>query len=111
MANWDNKFTTDIKLDPSFKALKSLLMDGTIKSITSFIDYSPTKIASLLRMSYKSYHLKIHEPWKFSLEQILLLSYIIDIDPKYIFDIIQSESQKHIKGLASNYVAKLKQTD
>lgn len=108
MATWKNKFETDIKLDGAFVALKSLFTDGTIKKMSSLLDFSPTKLAGLLRMNYKSFLIKIHQPWKFSTEHILILSYVIDIDPTYIFDVIQSESQKHLIALSENYVNKLK---
>ncbi|GAA0884255.1 hypothetical protein [Sphingobacterium siyangense] len=108
MATWKTKFETDIKLDGAFVALKSLFTDGTIKKMSSLLDYSPTKIASLLRMNYNSFLIKVHQPWKFSTEHILLLSFIIDIDPTYIFNVIQSESHKHLKTLSNNYIDKLK---
>ncbi|WP_312339811.1 hypothetical protein [Sphingobacterium sp.] len=108
MATWRYKFETDVKLDGAFIALKSLFTDGTIKNMSSLLDYSPTKIAGLLRMNYKSFLIKIHQPWKFSTEHILLLSFIIDIDPTYIFNVIQSESQKHLKILSDNYIDKIK---
>lgn len=108
MATWKIKFEANVKLDGAFIALKSLFTDGTIKEMSSLLDYSPTKIAGLLRMNYKSFLIKIHQPWKFSTEHILLLSFVIDIDPTYIFNVIQSQSHKHLKTLSDNYIDKLK---
>ena len=108
MATWKTKLESNVKLDGAFIALKSLFTDGTIKEMSSLLDYSPTKIAGLLRMNYKSFLIKIHQPWKFSTEHILLLSFVIDIDPTYIFNVIQSQSHKHLKTLSDNYIDKLK---
>lgn len=71
MTTWRYKFETDVKLHLAFIALKSLFTDGTIKNMSSLLD-SPTKIAGLLRMNYKSFLIKNPQPWKFSIEQILL---------------------------------------
>lgn len=108
MAIWENKFKTDIKIDPVFAALKSLLSDGSITKMTSFVDYSPTKLMTVLKMNHQTFIDKCKEPWKFSTEHILILSYIIDIDPVIIFEIIQKESLEHLNERANQYINKIK---
>lgn len=95
MAEWKN--TDNEKLDPAFAAIRSLFLDGTIDSMYKMIDYSPTKVASLFSMSYRTYHDKLREPWRFSVLHILLLANVIRIDPEVINSIIQKESEKEIK--------------
>ena len=111
MANWKKEKETDVKLDSVFTSLKSLFSDGSITSISSLIDYSPSKLAKLLKMSYNTFLIKIHSPWKFSNEHILLLSYTIGIDPSIIIDIIQKESEEHINNEFNKYVEKIKNTN
>lgn len=108
MATWNDKFEAEIKLDPVFAALKSLITDGTITKMASLLDYSPTKLIVLLKMNHQTFVRKCQEPWKFSNEHILLLSYIIDIDPIFIFDIIQKESLEHLKNESRLYIDKIK---
>lgn len=108
MAIWENSFTTNIKLDPVFAALKSLFSDGSITTMKSLPEYSPTKIMAVLKMNHQTYIDKCKELWKFSTEHILLLSYIIDIDPAILFEIIQKESLKHLKEQADLYINKIK---
>ncbi|ERJ57346.1 hypothetical protein [Sphingobacterium paucimobilis] len=107
MAIWENKFTTEIKLDPVFAALKSLISDGTITEMISLREYSPTKLMAVLKMNHQTFIEKCEEPWKFSTEHILLLSYIIDIDPILLFEIIQKESLNHLKKQAGVYLDKI----
>lgn len=108
MANWIKEKETDIKLDSVFTSLKSLFSDGSIKSISSLIEYSPSKLAKLLKMSYNTFLIKIHSPWKFSTEQILLLSYTLGIDPVIINDIIQKEAEEHVIKEFNKYLGKIK---
>jgi hypothetical protein len=95
MAEWKN--IDNEKLDPAFAAIRSLFLDGTIDSLYKLIDYSPTKVASLFSMSYRTYHDKLKEPWKFSLLHILVLANVLRIDPEVINSIIQKESEKAIR--------------
>jgi hypothetical protein len=104
MAEWKN--IDNEKLDPAFAAIRSLFLDGTIDSMYKLIDYNPTKVASLFSMSYRTYHDKLKEPWKFSVLHILLLANVIRIDPGVINDIIQKESEKAIKDKIENYKLK-----
>ncbi|UZJ63207.1 hypothetical protein OKW96_11830 [Sphingobacterium sp. KU25419] len=104
----DKRKESDVKLDSVFTSLKSLFSDGSINTISSLIDYSPSKLAKLLKMSYNTFLIKIHSPWKFSNEHILLLAYTIGIDPNIILNIIQKESEEHINNEFKKYLEKIK---
>lgn len=90
MAEWKN-ISCD-KLDPTFAAIRSLFLDGTINKMYKLIDYNPTKVARLFSMSYKTYHEKLKQPWKFSSFHIMILARITGIDPEVINKIIQEEA-------------------
>jgi len=90
MAEWSD--ISGEKIEPAFAAIRSLFLDGTINRMYKLIDYNPTKVARLLSMSYKTYHDKLEQPWKFSTYQILILARITRLDPEVINKIIQEEA-------------------
>lgn len=96
MAEWKNPYNE--KIDPAFAAIRSLFLDGTIDVMYKLIDHSPTKVAMLFSMSYRTFHDKLKEPWRFSTLHILLLAKLINIDPEVINRIIQNESEASLKA-------------
>jgi len=98
MAEWSD--VNAEKIEPAFAAIRSLFLDGTINRMYKLIDFNPTKVARLLSMSYKTYHEKLEEPWKFSTYHILILARITGLDPEVINKIIQEEAHSILdKGI------------
>lgn len=58
----------------------------------------PTKVSKLLGINSERYSVKLSNPEKFSLSEILCLAYIIDIDPILIIEIIQKETEMAVKS-------------
>lgn len=101
MAEWSK--TNNEKIKPAFAAIRSLFLDGTIDKMYKLINYNPTKVAKLFSMSYKTFHEKLREPWRFSTFHILLLAKILEIDPEVINRIIQTEAEDALNARIDAY--------
>ncbi len=106
MADW--KETSTEKLDPAFAAIRSLFLDGTIDKMYKLINHNPTKVAQLFSMSYKTFHEKLREPWRFSVLHIMLLANVLKIDPEVINGVIQKEVGTELNKKLEAYNAKIK---
>lgn len=53
----------------------------------------PTKISRLLGINSDRYSVKLSNPEKFSVFEILKLAYILGLDPNLILDVIQIETE------------------
>ncbi|KHJ37918.1 hypothetical protein PBAC_19300 [Pedobacter glucosidilyticus] len=107
MSEWDEKYDLE-ELSPEFLAIRSLFLTGHIKKMSQLEKQSPTKIASLLKLQYNSYHEKLQNPELFSEFHINLLAYACKINPLIIHDIIQAETKSKVKQAYVNYNKKVK---
>lgn len=106
MAEW-KKVDTEENMEAAFISIRSMFLTGSVKKMYQLIDHNPTKLSLLLGMSYKSYHIKLQYPEKFSQMQIMTLSYAINIDPNLINDIIQKEVEKKVIEKFKKFRAKV----
>lgn len=107
MANWRGDFDID-KLDPDFFSIRSMFMSGSISKMYQLVKHSPTKISKLLGLNYDAYHTKLLSPERFSLLQINLLAYAIQIDPSMIHEIIQKEIEVKVLEKYKKFNTRLK---
>jgi len=90
MANWEKNVELE-GMDPDFLSIRSIFISGSMSNMYQLVNYSPTKISKLLGLNYDAYHTKLANPEKFSVLHINILSYVLQIDPTIINDIIQKE--------------------
>ena len=89
MSDWKEKFESDVAV---FKTLKRMFEAGAVEKLYDIKEIQPSRIADILGINKSRYALKLSRPETFSVSEILRLSYIIDIDPNLIINIIQKDS-------------------
>lgn len=93
MADWKN---SDRKIEPDLSSVASMFETKKIKRMYDISELFPTKISRLLGINSDRYSVKLSNPEKFTVAEILKLAYILAIDPNLIFDIIQKQSENTI---------------
>ncbi|WP_199121443.1 hypothetical protein [Pedobacter sp. ASV28] len=90
MADWKNREKSDTEI---FAPIKRLFENHAIKRMYEINDLHSGKIASALGMNKGRYALKLANPETFLVFELLRFSYIINIDPKLVIDVIQNEKE------------------
>lgn len=103
MANW--KFT-DTNPEKDLSSIGALFETNKIKKMYDISELYPTKIIKLLGINSERYSVKLADPEKFTLSEILRLAYIFGIDPNLIVNIIQVETEKKIVNKVDAHRAK-----
>lgn len=74
--------------------IKSLIETGGVKKMRDLKDSSSTKIASYAGINQGRYSSKLFNPGEFTLSEIHRIAYVLDIDLKFIMEIITHEISK-----------------
>jgi hypothetical protein len=90
MSEWKNPYA---KIETDLVSVGLLFKSGKVKRMYDIAELFPTKISKLLGMNSERYSVKLSSPEKFSLSEILCLSYIINTDPNLIIEVIQKETE------------------
>ena len=93
MAEWKNN---NRKIDADLSSIASMFETQKVKRMYDISELFPTKISRLLGVNTDRYSVKLSNPEKFSVAEILKLAYILGISPNLIFDIIQKETEIRI---------------
>ncbi|WP_158799431.1 hypothetical protein [Pedobacter sp. L105] len=93
MANWKH-INTDPEKD--LLSIGALFETGKIKKMYDIAELYPTKIIKLLGINSERYSVKLANPEKFMVSEILRMAYILNVDPNLIFNVIQAETEKTI---------------
>ncbi|ATP56058.1 hypothetical protein CPT03_06090 [Pedobacter ginsengisoli] len=93
MAEWKN-----VKDEPEkdLSSVGALFETGKIKRMYDISELYPTKIIKLLGINSERYSIKLSNPEKFTISEVLRLAYIFNIDPNLILNVIQPEVEKQI---------------
>lgn len=105
MANWKNNNSSPEK---DLSSIGAMFETDKIKKMYDISELYPTKIIKLLGINSERYSVKLADPEKFTVSEILRLAYILNIDPNLIVNVIQIETEKKIISKIS--VNKAKQT-
>jgi hypothetical protein len=89
MSNWEIQKKKEITL---FQPIKLLFENHAIKRMYQIRDIHSGKISGALGINKGRYAQKLASPETFSVSEILRLSFLIDVDPTLIIDVIQSEN-------------------
>ncbi|WP_029275661.1 hypothetical protein [Pedobacter borealis] len=65
-------------------------------------------ITKLLGINHERYTVKLANPDKFSVSELLKMSYIFNVDPALILEVIQNEMEKTITSKIESQKNKLK---
>jgi len=93
MANWKNDNNSPEK---DLSSIGAMFETNKIKKMYDISELYPTKIIKLLGINSERYSVKLADPEKFTVSEILRLAYILNIDPNLIINVIQSETEKKI---------------
>ncbi|MBE9597877.1 hypothetical protein [Pedobacter sp. MC2016-24] len=93
MANWKNNNNNPEK---DLSSIGAMFETNKIKKMYDISELYPTKIIKLLGINSERYSVKLADPEKFTVSEILRLAYILNIDPNLIINVIQAETEKKI---------------
>ena len=93
MANWKNSNNSPEK---DLSSIGAMFETNKIKKMYYISELYPTKIIKLLGINSERYSVKLADPEKFTVSEILRLAYILNIDPNLIINVIQAETEKKI---------------
>ncbi|WP_406826407.1 hypothetical protein [Pedobacter sp. KACC 23697] len=93
MANWKNNNNNPEK---DLSSIGAMFEINKIKKMYDISELYPTKIIKLLGINSERYSVKLADPEKFTVSEILRLAYILNIDPNLIVNVIQAETEKKI---------------
>lgn len=93
MADWKNN---DINTAPDLASIALLFEAKKVRRMYDIAGLYPTKISRLLGINTDRYSVKLSNPEKFSVNELLKLAYILSIDPNLILDVIQKEAENLI---------------
>lgn len=93
MANW-KLINNDPEKDLS--SIGALFETSKIKKMYDISELYPTKVIKLLGINSERYSVKLADPEKFTVSEILRMAYIFNIDPNLILNVIQAETEKKI---------------
>ena len=90
MSDWKESFNQEIS---AFKALKKMFEAGAVDKLYDIKDIHSGKVADALGINKGRYASKLAHPETFSAFEILRFSYVINIDPNIIINIIQEDKE------------------
>ncbi|MDQ0966002.1 putative membrane protein [Flavobacterium sp. W4I14] len=93
MANWKNNNNSPEK---DLSSIGAMFETNKIKKMYDISELYPTKIIKLLGINSERYSVKLSNPEKFTVSEVLRLAYIFNIDPNLIINVIQAETEKKI---------------
>jgi len=103
MSDW-NLMNNDPEKDLS--SIGALFETGKIKKMYDIAELYPTKIIKLLGINSERYSVKLADPEKFTVSEVLRMAYIFNIDPNLILNVIQVETEKRIITKISHHKSK-----
>lgn len=95
MANWKSNNNSPEK---DLSSVGAMFETNKIKKMYDISELYPTKIIKLLGINSERYSVKLADPEKFTVSEILRLAYILNIDPNLLINVIQAETEKKIVG-------------
>jgi hypothetical protein len=103
MANW---MLSNNNPEKDLSSIGALFETHKIKKMYDISELYPTKVIKLLGINSERYSVKLADPEKFTVSEILRLAYIFNIDPNLIIDVIQAETEKKIVNKVGVHKAK-----
>jgi hypothetical protein len=91
MANWKSNNNSPEK---DLSSIGAMFETNKIKKMYDISELYPTKIVKLLGINSERYSVKLADPEKFTVSEVLRLACILNIDPNLIIDVIQFETEK-----------------
>lgn len=93
MANWKSSNNSPEK---DLSSIGAMFETNKIKKMYDIAELYPTKIIKLLGINSERYSVKLADPEKFTVSEVLRLAYILNIDPNLVINVIQAETEKKI---------------
>jgi hypothetical protein len=89
MSSWESRRTIDLTL---FAPIKLLFEKNAVSRMYDLRNLHSGKIADMLGINGGRYAEKLAHPEKFTFFEILRFSYLVDVDPNLIINVIQNEA-------------------
>ncbi|WEA00733.1 hypothetical protein [Mucilaginibacter sp. SJ] len=92
-----------------FEPIKYLFENHAVKRMYQIKELLQGKVASAMGINSGRYAAKLANPEKFTLSEILRFSYIVDVDPSLVINVIQKEAEvlKAIKQRVKADISKM----
>lgn len=103
MANWK---LTNSNPEKDLSSIGALFETNKVKKMYDISELYPTKIIKLLGINSERYSVKLADPEKFTVSEVLRLAYIFNIDPNLIINVIQVETENKIVSKINIHKAK-----
>ncbi|SDK92392.1 hypothetical protein SAMN04487898_11334 [Pedobacter sp. ok626] len=103
MANWT---ITNNNPEKDLSSIGALFETQKVKKMYDISELYPTKVIKLLGINSERYSVKLADPEKFMVSEILRLAYIFNIDPNLIIDVIQAETEDKLINKINVHKAK-----
>lgn len=103
MASWKLNNNNPEK---DLSSIGALFETNKIKKMYDISELYPTKIIKLLGINSERYSVKLADPEKFTISEVLRLAYIFNIDPNLIINVIQVETENKIVSKINIHKAK-----
>lgn len=104
MANWKTAHTS---LEKDLSSIGALFETNKIRKMYDISELYPTKIIKLLGINSERYSVKLANPEKFTISEILRLAYLLNTDPNLIMDVIQAEVENKLVNKINEHKSKL----
>ena len=104
MANWKSKYNSPEK---ELSSIGAMFETNKVKKMYDIAALYPTKIVKLLGINSERYSVKLADPEKFTVSELLRLAYIFNVDPTLIINVIQFEVENKITSKIASTVKKL----
>jgi hypothetical protein len=82
--------------EKDLSSIGALFETNKIKKMYDISELYPTKIIKLLGINSERYCVKLANPEKLTVPEVLRLAYIFNIDPNLIINVIQVETENKI---------------
>lgn len=104
MANWK---LTNNNPEKDLSSIGALFETNRIRKMYDISELYPTKVIKLLGINSERYSVKLADPEKFTISEVLRLAYIFNIDPNLIINVIQGETEKKIVNKVQHQIIKV----
>jgi hypothetical protein len=84
-------------VNKTYLSIKSMFEQGNVRQMRDLEQLFPTSLSKDLNMNHGRYIERLHNPEKFSFNQIFKFASLINVDPKIVSDVIISELKKKYK--------------
>jgi hypothetical protein len=81
-----------------FVVLKSMFLSGSVKKMKDIEKIYPTLVSKTLRINHSRYIQKLYNPQEFTIQHLIALSNLLDLDIQLIWEVILKQIGPSLKS-------------